>query len=191
VARDRFVFLDSDGTLVRDVGFPHRLEDYELLPGVLEALGDLRDAGFRFVIVTNQSGIGRGIFRREDYDRFHGRLLDELSAAGIEIEATYMCPHAPTADCACRKPKPASLLAARERFGIDLEGSWVIGDHVQDVVLAANAGCRGILVLTGHGVEDSRRLEDTPVDAIVADLPAAAAHVLAHPDPELDISGDA
>jgi len=178
VGSARFVFLDRDGTLVADTGFPHRLEDYELLPGVLGALAELRDAGFRFAIVTNQSGIGRGIFRREDYDRFHGRVLDDLSAAGIEIEATYMCPHAPSDACTCRKPSPTSLFAARDRFGVDLASSWMIGDHVQDVALAANAGCRGILLLTGHGVEESRRLDDTPVEAILPDLAAAAAHIL-------------
>jgi histidinol-phosphate phosphatase family protein len=180
MAGSRFVFLDRDGTLVRDVGFGHRVKDYELLHGVTEALASLRDAGFRFAIVTNQSGIGRGIFAEEDFERFNARLLEDLASAGIDIEAIYMCPHLPDAGCACRKPSPASLLAARDRFGVDLERSWVIGDHVLDVELAANAGCRGIMVLTGHGAEESRRVGSTPVDAIVDDLPAAARHILAH-----------
>ncbi len=175
---DRFVFLDRDGTLVEDVGYGHRLEDYALLPGVLEALHALRDAGFRFAIVTNQSGIGRGIFAREDYDRFHGRLLDDLDDAGIRIEHTYMCPHAPDAECRCRKPDPSSLFDARDRFGADLARSWMVGDHVKDVALAANAGCRGLLVLTGHGVEERLRLGETPVAAVVEDLGDATRHIL-------------
>jgi D-glycero-D-manno-heptose 1,7-bisphosphate phosphatase len=178
----RFVFLDRDGTLVHDVGFGHRVEDYELLAGVTEALRSLRDAGFRFAIVTNQSGIARGIFAEEDFARFNARLLEDLAGEGIQIEEIYMCPHLPDAGCACRKPSPSSLLAARDRFGVDLSRSWVIGDHVLDVQLAANAGCRGILVLTGHGSEERERLGDTPVDAVVPDLVAAARHILARHD---------
>lgn len=178
MSNDRFVFLDRDGTLVEEVGYGHRLEDYALLPDVIEALHDLRDAGYRFVIVTNQSGIGRQIFAREDYDRFQGRLLDDLAAADISIEKTYMCPHTPADDCTCRKPHPTSLHDARDRLGANLSQSWMIGDHVSDVALAANAGCRGILLLTGHGEEEAPRLGDTPVDAVLADLRAAADHIL-------------
>jgi histidinol-phosphate phosphatase family protein len=174
----RFVFLDRDGTLVFDVGHGHRLEDYQLLPGVLEALQLLKDAGFRFAIVTNQSGIGRGLFTHADFERFQARLFEDLTAAGIEVEATYVCPHLPDAGCACRKPSPASLHQARDRFAIDLARSWMIGDHANDVRLAANAGCRGILVLTGHGHEEQHRLGETPVDAVVDDLLAAARHVI-------------
>jgi D-glycero-D-manno-heptose 1,7-bisphosphate phosphatase len=174
----RFVFLDRDGTLIHDVGYGHRPEDYELIEGVPQALVDLCAAGFRLVIVTNQSGIARGLYGREDFDRFHQILLDDLERAGIEIAATYMCPHLPDEGCTCRKPKPTSLFQARDRFGIDLTSSWVIGDHVSDVSLAANAGSRGILVLTGHGEEERERLGTTPVDAIVPDLPAAVRHIL-------------
>ena len=177
--RARFVFLDRDGTLVHDGGYVHRVEDYVLLPGVIEALQSLRDAGFRFAIVTNQSGIGRGLYTEADFERFQRRLLDDLEAGGIAIEATYMCPHLPDARCACCKPEPRSLLDARDRFTIDLAASWVIGDHAVDVRLAANAGCGGILLLTGHGEEERHKLGDTPVAAIVADLPAAARHIVA------------
>lgn len=178
MGRDRFVFLDRDGTLVEEVGYGHRLEDYALLPRVLEALGDLRDAGYLFAIVTNQSGIGRGLFRLEDYERFHGRLIDDLAAADIAIERTYMCPHGPMEPCTCRKPNPTSLHDARDRLGADLARSWVVGDHVKDVELANAAGSRGILVLTGHGREERSRLGATAVEAVVADLRAAADHIL-------------
>ncbi len=175
---DRYVFLDRDGTIIEEVGYGHRLEDYALLPGALEAMRDLRDAGYRFAIVTNQSGIGRGIFKREDYDQFHGRLLDDLSDAEITVEKTYMCPHAPAEICTCRKPNPSSLFDARDTLGANLAESWMIGDHVKDVALAANAGCSGILVLTGHGEEEHVQLGDTPVSAVVDDLRAAANHIL-------------
>jgi histidinol-phosphate phosphatase family protein len=147
---------------------------------VTEALRSLQDAGFRLAIVTNQSGIGRGLFTRSDFERFHGRLLDDLAAAHVRIEATYMCPHLPEAGCTCRKPHPGPLLRARDGLHADLAASWVIGDHVADLRLAANAGCRGIMVLTGHGSEESQGLGETPVDAIVPDLPAAARYILGY-----------
>lgn len=178
-AQTRFIFLDRDGTLVFDVGHGHRIEDYQLLPGVIEALHLLRDAGFRFAIVTNQSGIGRGIFTKEDFERFQDRLFEDLTAARIEVDATFVCPHLPDAGCPCRKPSPASLHDARDRFGIDLARSWMIGDHANDIRLAANAGCHGILLLTGHGEEEQHRLGATPVDAVLPDLLAAARHIVA------------
>ncbi|HZR80481.1 MAG TPA: HAD family hydrolase [Candidatus Binatia bacterium] len=173
----RFVFLDRDGTLVRDVGYGYRLADYELLPGVVDALRVLSAAGYRFAIVTNQSGIARGIFSHAEFEVFHRRLLNDLDRAGIAIEATYMCPHLPDARCDCRKPSPTPLLRARDVLGADLPRSWVVGDHAVDVELAARAGCRGILVTTGHGEEERARL--TVATPVVADLAAAARHILA------------
>jgi histidinol-phosphate phosphatase family protein len=139
----RFVFLDRDGTLVRDTGYPHRDGDYELLPGVPAALRRLADAGFRLAIVTNQSGIGRGLFGEADFERFQARLLADLAAERVRIERTYHCPHRPDAACACRKPSPGLLWRARDELGADLAASWVIGDGDGDVGLAARAGCRG------------------------------------------------
>jgi histidinol-phosphate phosphatase family protein len=139
----RFVFLDRDGTLVRDTGYPHRESDYELLPGVPAALRRLRDAGFKLAIVTNQSGIGRGMFAEADFERFQARLLADLAAERVAIERTYHCPHRPDEGCACRKPAPGLLWRARDELGADLAASWVVGDGANDVELAARAGCRG------------------------------------------------
>ena len=139
----RFVFLDRDGTLVRDTGYPHRDADYALLPGVPAALRRLRDAGFRLAIVTNQSGIGRGLFGETDFERFQARLLADLAAERVQIERTYHCPHRPDEGCTCRKPSPGLLWRARDELGADLAASWVVGDGPGDVELAARAGCRG------------------------------------------------
>lgn len=178
MAGARFVFLDRDGTLVREVEYGHRLEDYEMLPGVPESLRRLASAGFQLAIVTNQSGIGRGYFTRADFERFQARLLSDLDAAGVRIAATYLCPHHPDDACTCRKPRPGLLYRARDELGADLAVSWVIGDHVKDMELARAAGCRGILVRTGHGAAEQSRLGATPVAGVVADLPAAAALLL-------------
>jgi histidinol-phosphate phosphatase family protein len=133
----RYVLLDRDGTLIRDVGYPHRLEDYELLAGVAPALQRLAGAGFRLAVVTNQSGIGRGYFGFADYERFHARLLADLAAAGVAIDATFVCPHAPDAGCECRKPAPGLLWRARDELGADLASSWLIGDTERDVEAVA------------------------------------------------------
>jgi histidinol-phosphate phosphatase family protein len=177
---NRFVFLDRDGTLVEDHGFMHRLSDYALLPGAIEALQLLRRAGFRLAIVTNQSGIGRGIFGTEDFWAFQRRLLEDLAAADVQIEETYVCPHRPEDGCDCRKPRPGLVWQARDRFSIDLHESWVIGDHASDVALGVAAGCRSILVLTGHGAEERAKLiaAPGPPALIVPDILDAARHIV-------------
>jgi D-glycero-D-manno-heptose 1,7-bisphosphate phosphatase len=146
-----FVFLDRDGTLVRDVGHPHRLQDYELLPRVVEGLRALASQGFALAIATNQSGLGRGLFDRAAFDRFQGRLLADLAAAGVPIAGTLVCPHAPDAACACRKPAPGLLLRARDELDADLARSWMVGDGEGDVACARRAGCRGAVRLAPGG----------------------------------------
>jgi D-glycero-D-manno-heptose 1,7-bisphosphate phosphatase len=174
-----YVLLDRDGTLVRDVGYPHRLDDYELLAGVGPALRKLAGAGYRLAIVTNQSGIGRGYFGVADYERFHARLLGDLAAAGVAIDATFVCPHAPEAGCDCRKPQPGLLLRARDELGADLAASWVVGDTDRDVTAAVRAGCRGAVRV---GVTSPRASAD--LHALEArDLGDAADRILAYGTP--------
>lgn len=166
------MFLDRDGTLVRDSGYPHRDEDYDLLPGVPAALRRLQEGGFRLAIVTNQSGIGRGIFGEADFARFQARLIADLARGGVRIERTYHCPHRPDAGCDCRKPAPGMLWRARDELGADLAASWVVGDGARDVELAARAGCGGavrIRSVAGGETEAAR----PPRYAEAADLSAA------------------
>jgi histidinol-phosphate phosphatase family protein len=155
----RFVFLDRDGTLVEDVGYTHRLEDYRLLDGVAPALRRLAAAGWRLAIVTNQSGIARGYYGVADFERFQAWLAADLAGRGVAIEASYFCPHLPDAGCACRKPATGMLERAREELGADLGASWVVGDHAVDAELARRAGCAGaVLVLTGQGAQETDRV---------------------------------
>ena len=146
-----FVFLDRDGTLVRDFGYTHKLADYELLPGVREGLLRISRAGFGLAVVTNQSGIGRGYYTLADFEVFQAHLCADLSRGGIRIEATFFCPHRPDAGCPCRKPAPGLLWRARDELGADLAASWVVGDQAVDLELAGRAGCRGA-VLVGSDV---------------------------------------
>ena len=143
----RFVFLDRDGTLVRDPGYTHRLEDYALLPGVVPALRRLAAAGFGLAVVTNQSGIGRGLFTLADYHAFERRLEHDLAAQGVHLAASFFCPHRPEDGCACRKPAPGLLLRARDVLGADLAQSFVIGNAVRDVEAGLAAGCAGAVLL--------------------------------------------
>ncbi len=145
----RFVFLDRDGTLVRDTGYVHRLEDYALLPGAAEGLLRLQRAGFALAIVTNQSGIGRGLYTTEQFETFQRHLIADLARQGIRIERTFACPHRPEAGCGCRKPAPGLLWRARDELGADLSRSWVVGDGARDVEAARNAACAGAILVGG------------------------------------------
>jgi histidinol-phosphate phosphatase family protein len=171
----RFVFLDRDGTLVRDVGYPHRLEDFQLLPGVAAGLQRLAAAGFRLAIVTNQSGIGRGLFTNSEFEAFHARLLEDLTLARVRIERTFVCPHAPDAGCRCRKPEPGLLWQARDELQARLDASWVIGDSEADVELALRAGCQGAVRLLADTVDSAPRHDDV---LVAANLEQAADAIL-------------
>jgi D-glycero-D-manno-heptose 1,7-bisphosphate phosphatase len=175
----RYVFLDRDGTLVRDVGYPHRLADFELLAGVAPALRRLAAAGFRLAIATNQAGIGRGLFGFAAYERFQARLLAELAAQGVAIDATFVCPHAPDDGCGCRKPAPGVLLRARDTLGADLAASWMIGDTERDVGAARRAGCGGAVRVGALAT----RAGDDPFALEACDLAGAADAILRYGAP--------
>lgn len=170
-----YALLDRDGTLVEDPGYLYRVEDYRPLPGVIEGLQRLSAAGLGLCILTNQSGIGRGFFREQDFQSFQSHLVSDLAAHGIRIEATYHCPHAPEAGCGCRKPRTGLIERAQLELGLDLEHSWLIGDKPEDIELARRSGCQGIYVLTGEGA--GRRSEIASGTPVVADLLAAAAYI--------------
>jgi len=150
-----FVFLDRDGTLIEDRGYVHKLEDYAPLPGAYEAVRALRAAGFGTAIVTNQSGIGRGLYGEDDYGRFQAHLRRDFAAHGAELDADYHCPHRPDAGCECRKPRPGLVVRAQRELAVDLARSWVIGDQDSDVGLARAVGCAAVRI----GADASSLLE--------------------------------
>lgn len=148
------IFLDRDGTVNKEVQYLHEPEKFELIPGVLEGMKLLRDAGYRIVIVTNQPGIGLGYFTKEDFFRVMGRMLREVSEAGILIDKIYFSPYSKADKTSCRKPGTRLVERAVEELNLDLEASYVIGDMTSDIQLAKNAGCRSCLVKTGKGGSD-------------------------------------
>jgi len=181
------IFLDRDGTLVHDGGYLHRPEDYRRLPGVAEGLGLLRDAGFRLVLVTNQSGIGRGYFGAEDLARFQQALAADLGSLGIELDGTYVCPHRPEEGCACRKPRPGLVHRAIRELDLDPARSFAVGDRPRDVELARTVPLRGgVLVARPDAVGAAEDAGATlPPNVVRApDLATAARIILDWPGSE-------
>ena len=143
------VFLDRDGTLNPDPGYIRSPDQFELFPGVAQALAKLVQAGARLIVVTNQSGVARGLFSIGDLEAIHAKLTRLLEEAGAPLDALYVCPHHPDDACTCRKPNTGLIdQAVRERT-VDLSRSYLIGDKVSDVELAKRVGSRSILVTTG------------------------------------------
>lgn len=154
--RHRAIFLDRDGTLVEARHYPSRPEELVIYPGVPDALRRLQTAGFRLVLVTNQSGLAHGYFSQDDLDRMHDYLTGELGRAGVSLSAIYVCPHHPEGRipelaiaCDCRKPRPGLLLQAAAGLDLDLRQSWLVGDILDDVEAGNRAGCRTVLVDLG------------------------------------------
>jgi histidinol-phosphate phosphatase family protein len=140
------IFFDRDGTLMRDVEYASRPEQVELLPGAADAVRDLAAEGFLILLVTNQSGIGRGLFAPDDYERVHARLVELLAQEGARLDDAYHCPHAPDEGCDCRKPGTALFERAARDHDIDVPRSWSIGDRWRDLAPARALGATGLLV---------------------------------------------
>lgn len=158
---NKAIILDRDGTLVADPGYYiYKIEDFKLLPGVIEGLKALSKK-FIFVVVTNQSGIGRGAHTLTDTEKFNEKLIDELKKDGIEIKKIYVCEHAPEDDCDCRKPSIKFVKEAEKEFDIDLKNSWVMGDKPIDIEMGEKSGPKTIYVLTGHGKEYLNNLQNS------------------------------
>ena len=155
----RAVFLDRDGVLTRErQDYVKNPEELEILPGIDGPLREIRQRGFRIVVVTNQSVVGRGLTSREELSRIHEKLRLELANRGCTVDAIYYCPHRPEEGCGCRKPEPGLILEAAKDLGIDVRSSWMIGDKEIDLEAARRAGCRGIRVPTnGTGLEGAVR----------------------------------
>jgi D-glycero-D-manno-heptose 1,7-bisphosphate phosphatase len=169
------VFLDRDGTLMEDLGY---LGDPARAVLFTDTIPALRRLGGRFLlfVVTNQSGVGKGLIRYDDACRVNERVRQTLAEAGIAIREVYCCPHQRSDACACRKPSPHFGRLAQKDHGVDLANSFVVGDHPADVEFAVNVGARGIYVLTGHG--HKHRDEVKVPCAVVSGIAAAVEEIL-------------
>ena len=156
-------FLDRDGTVIEEVNYLTRVEQLRLEPGAANAMRRLRGAGYLLILITNQSGVARGMLTEEDLAGIHRRLSEMLSAEGADLDGAYYCPHLPGAEvgeydleCACRKPKPGMIHKAAEEHGIDLAASVMFGDSERDVEAGKVAGCRAALIHHGDAPDETR-----------------------------------
>lgn len=152
-------FLDRDGTLIEEVNFLSKVDEMRVFPFTFEAVKLLKDAGFLVIVVTNQSGIGRGIYDEAAMHAIHEEM--QLQLEGM-IDGFYFCPHLPCDGCSCRKPSLGMLESAAKDFSIDLSSSWMIGDKKIDVETGFNAGSRTALVMTGYGRSHANELDSMP-----------------------------
>jgi len=155
----RAVFLDRDGTLNVERHHLFRREDWAWVEGAVEGIRQINRLGWLAIIVTNQSGIARGLYEEADVLALHRHVDKLLAAAGAKIDAYYLCSHHPdygaVRDCDCRKPMPGMLLRAAQDFSIDLAGSYLVGDKASDIGAGKRAGVTPILVATGHGMSEN------------------------------------
>jgi D-glycero-D-manno-heptose 1,7-bisphosphate phosphatase len=167
----RFVLIDRDGTLIVEKHYLCDPDEVELISGAAAALKQLQDADWGICVVTNQSGVARGYFDMGQLGKVHRKLEEVLAQFDVRLDGIYVCPHAPDAECNCRKPLPGMIQQAIAAHRFDPREAWVVGDKETDVALGHAAGARSILVRTGYG---KRHESDTKADFVVDDLSAAA-----------------
>ena len=180
VMEEKFIFLDRDGVINRDgegwtrYGYVTRWEDFHFLPGVLKAFRQLKENGYKCVIISNQKCVGKGIISADELDRLTDRVKGYVRERGGDIEKVYYCGHLDEDGCDCRKPLPGMFLKAREDLGIDtLEGKFFVGDSERDMEAGKAAGLSTILVLTGKSTREDAGAWECKPDHICRDLPEA------------------
>lgn len=188
---NRAVFLDRDGVLIRDVDLLTAPSDVHTLPGVANALKRLAAAGFRLIVVTNQTVVARGLATEAQVDQINAIISQRLASEGAPpLDRFYVCPHHPGAtlaaykiDCQCRKPRPGMLLRGAQDFNVNLSASFLVGDRITDIIAGAKAGCRTVLVRSGRH-QAAPIVTSEPLDAsiqpdrVCADLATAADWIL-------------
>lgn len=173
----KLVILDRDGVINHDsVEFVKNPDEWVALPGSLEAIARLNQAGWRVVVASNQSGLGRGLFNAADLNAMHAKFRRELARVGGQIEGIFICPHVPDAGCNCRKPLPGMFREIARRFDVDLSGRPAVGDSLRDLQAASAAGCQPWLVRTGNG--SRTETQDLPPGTQVRDNLMAIAEYL-------------
>ena len=174
----KLVILDRDGVINQDSpSYIKSPEEWKPIPGSLEAIALLNQAGYRVLVATNQSGVGRGLFEMATLNAIHDKMHRALGLVGGRVDGIFYCPHAQDAGCDCRKPKPGLLEEISRRFGVSLEGVPFIGDSLRDLQAATAVGAQPVLVLTGKG-KMTRKDGDLPEGTVVHDDLAAAVHSL-------------
>ena len=176
----KLVILDRDGVINFDSAqFIKSPDEWKPIPGSLEAIARLKQNGYRIVVATNQSGVGRGLFDMDTLNQIHAKMHKSVAAAGGQIDAIFYCPHAADSKCDCRKPKPGMFKRISETLNTDLTGVPAIGDSLRDLQASAVLGCQPVLVMSGKG-EKTKAEGNLPEGTLeFADLAGAVDHILA------------
>lgn len=162
---NKAIFLDRDGTINVEKQYMYRIEDFEWIRNADKAIAKLKQLGYLVIVTSNQSGIGRGYYTKNDVEMLHNYMNNLLlQSTGTTIDAFYFCPHTDENYCNCRKPKLGMYLSAQREFDIDLRNSYLVGDRLTDIVASEKLNCNYGLVLTGYGMnQDSRRIDSSNI----------------------------
>ena len=163
----KVIFLDRDGVINKEVGYLHKIEDFEFINGVFDACQYFQSLGYQIIIVTNQSGIERGYYTKDDFHIVTDWMLRQFKYHGIEILDIFYCPHGPESGCDCRKPKAGMFVQANNKYHIDMLNSWMIGDKEADIKAANAAGILNtVLVKSGHNIDEKNSKAKFILDSI-------------------------
>lgn len=164
---NKAIFIDRDGVINVEKDYVYKIEDFEFIDGVFESCKYLQELGYMLVVITNQSGIGRGYYTQSDFEKLTAWMIGEFAKNGVNVTHVYHCPHAPNEICNCRKPKTGMIDTAVEEFDIDVSKSYLIGDKVSDMECAKNAKIKtSIHVKSGHSFDESDSNADFIIDSI-------------------------
>lgn len=164
---NKAVFIDRDGVINVEKDYVYKIEDFEFISGVFEACRYLQELGYMLIVITNQSGIGRGYYTQSDFEKLTSWMIDEFAKNGVKIAYVYHCPHAPKEECNCRKPKTGMIDTAVKEFDIDVTKSYLIGDKISDIECAKNAKIKSsIHVKSGHSFDVADSNADFIIDSI-------------------------
>jgi len=164
----KVIFLDRDGVINEDFGYIHKIKNFKFIHGAIDSCKYFLSLGYQIIIVTNQSGIGRGLYKEDDFLTLNEWMLFEFRKNGANILDVFFCPHEPDDNCYCRKPKPGLFLNAKEKYDIEMEESWMIGDKESDIEAANNAGInQTILVRSGDKINEEKANASYTVNSIL------------------------
>ena len=151
------IFLDRDGVINKDTNYLSKIEEFEFINGIFKTCKYLLSIDYEIIVVTNQSGIARGYYSEKDFQNITKWMLSQFKINGVKILDVLHCPHSPDSNCNCRKPKPGMFIKAKNKHGIDMEKSWMVGDKEVDIIAANNSGIANtILVRSGHEINEKK-----------------------------------
>ena len=170
--QNKGIFLDRDGVINEEVSYLSNPNDFRFIDGSIEALKILKSLGYLLIVITNQAGIARGYFTEETLQQIHQKMTKALKAKNLSLDDIYYCPHHPnyTGPCECRKPNPGMILDAAKKYNISLEQSYMIGDTLKDIETGLNAKCMTVLLLTGYGREEVKKIDKIKPNLICENL---------------------